>query len=154
MSTILKALRRLEQEKNTRSDRPLAEAVAGAAPVPASRAAASRRWPMFAGIAIGIIVLGAGAYAAIRWIHSDSETVPVEVAAVPAEPETPVIPGRRQAAPARAKAKQSPANRRSPQTRNTRAQASAALRWAPANAARRFGRTTFRRAVSPTIAPV
>ena len=61
MSTILKALRRLEQEKSTRSDRPLGEAVASAAPVPAPQAVASRRWPMFAGIAIGVIVLGVAA---------------------------------------------------------------------------------------------
>jgi len=112
MSTILKALRRLEQEKSTRSDRPLGEAVAGAAPVPAPQTARSRRWPIFAAIAIGVIVLGVAAFAATQWSRGVAESAPGPVAAVPVEPEAPAVPGRRFAASDPAKAKKPAANRR------------------------------------------
>jgi len=119
MSTIiLKALRRLEQEKSTRSDRPLGEAVAGVASVPAPQAATSRRWPMFAGIGIGIIVVGVATFAAIQWGRGSAESAPAEVAAIPAEPETPAVPGR--AASDRAKAKRVAASRRTSQARQSR----------------------------------
>ncbi len=118
MSTILKALRRLEQEKSTRSDRPLGEAVAGVASVPAPQAATSRRWPIFAGIGIGIIVVGVATFAAIQWGRGSAESAPAEVAAIPAEPETPAVPGR--AASDRAKAKRVAASRRTSQARQSR----------------------------------
>jgi len=127
MSTILKALRRLEHEKSTRSDRPLGEAVAGAAPIPTPRAAASRRWPKFAGIAIGLIVLGVAAFATIRWNRGDAESPPVEVAAVAEKPETPVVPGRKVATPARPKAnaRKPSVNRRQRPVRNSPAKPAA-----------------------------
>ena len=99
MSTILKALRRLEQEKTARADRPLGEAVASAVPLPA--AAASRSWPLVAGIAIGIVVLGVAAFAAFQWSRSGAVRAPVEIAAVPVQPEAELEPARVPAAPAR-----------------------------------------------------
>ena len=137
MSTILKALRRLEQEKSMRSDRPLGEAVATAAPVPAPQARGSRRWPMFTGIAIGVIALGVAAFAAIQWSRGGGESPPVEVAAVPVEPappEAPAVPGRRRAALGRAKANDSPATRRLRQARDSRARASAPSEPSPETA--------------------
>jgi len=123
MSTILKALRRLEQEKSTQSDRPLGEAVAGAAPAPAPQATPSRRWPMFAGLAIGVLVLGAAAFAAIRWSGGEEESAPVEVAAVPVTPEDPAAKARARnpAAPVREKANTPNAKRLARQARNRRA---------------------------------
>jgi outer membrane biosynthesis protein TonB len=138
MSTILKALRRLEQEKSIRSDRPLGEAVAGAAPIPAAQAVASRRWPIFAGIAIGVVVLGVAAFAAIQWSRGGAES-PVEVAAIQVKPDAPAVPGRKLAAPARAKANarakaKAKAARRPRPTRNSRAKALAPSEPSPAAA--------------------
>jgi hypothetical protein len=133
MSTILKALRRLEQEKSTRSDRPLEEAVAAAAPIPLPQAAMSRRWPMFAGIAIGIVALGVAAAAAIQWSRGGAESPPIEVAAAPLEPEAPAVPGRK-LAPAtdpNAKPNRSSAVRRPRPVRNSRTKAVAPSQPSP-----------------------
>jgi hypothetical protein len=129
MSTILKALRRLEQEKSTRSDRPLGEAVAGGAPAPAPPATTSRRWPVFAGLAIGVIVLGAAAFAALQWRGGGEAPEPVEIAAVPVTPEAPAAkaPARKSSAPARAQANTPNQKRLSRQARNRGAEPSAPI---------------------------
>jgi hypothetical protein len=136
MSTILKALRRLEQEKSTRSDRPLEEAVAAAAPIPLPQAATSRRWPMIAGIAIGIVALGVAAAAAIQWSRGGAESPPIEVAAVPVEPEAPAVPGRKLAPPSdpNAKLNRSSAVRRPRPVRNSRTKAAAPSQPSPRTA--------------------
>ena len=79
MSTILKALRRLEQEKAASTDgRPLREEIAGA--LPAAEPRPSRRW----GLAALSLVLGlAAGGSAILWMNRDGGDEMPTVAAAP-----------------------------------------------------------------------
>jgi hypothetical protein len=101
MSTILKALRRLEQEK-TRTDRPLREQVTGLAGLDRDDAGGSRRWPIllggigagiFAGLAVLLLVL----------LRGDSPAPPPAAEPAPLALESPQQaspqPTRRRASP-------------------------------------------------------
>lgn len=69
MSTILKALRRLEQEKSTQSDRPLGEAVANT-PAPPAAARSISPW-LVAGLSLAVAFT---ATVATFWLLSSDET--------------------------------------------------------------------------------
>lgn len=109
MSTILKALRRLEQER-TRADRPLREQVTG--PVPTgdpSETATPRRWPILAsGVAAGVaaglallfLVLGRGDPARETPRQAEpAAPLASAVREVPAGPPLPAAPGPEALAP-------------------------------------------------------
>lgn len=71
MSTILKALRRLEQEKSAQSDRPLSEAIANTpAPPPATRSVSP--WL----VAGGSLVLAFAVTVGVFWLLSADEAAP------------------------------------------------------------------------------
>jgi len=84
MSTILKALRRLEQEKSTQSDRPLGEAVANT-PAPPAAARGISPW-LVAGLSLAVAFT---ATVATFWLLSSDEAAPPaeSVAAVDAGDE-------------------------------------------------------------------
>ncbi len=105
MSTILKALRRLEQEK-ARTDRPLREQVTGLAPADRSDPRGSRRWP----ILLGGIGAGVGAGLAVLLLvlsRGDSPAPPSAAEPSPVVAERPAPqpagPTQRRAQPPRAR---------------------------------------------------
>ena len=84
MSTILKALRRLEQEK-TRKDRPLREQVTGANGAYRGESAPPRRWPILLG-GIGAGVFAGLAVLLLVFSRGDSADEVAPAAAAPAPP--------------------------------------------------------------------
>jgi hypothetical protein len=91
MSTILKALRRLEQEKSSQSDRPLGEAVANTPPSPAPRSSRAPWW-IAAGSLIGAFAVTALALLVFRGEPSpetEAATIAQAPAASPAPAKTP-----------------------------------------------------------------
>jgi len=93
MSTILKALRRLEREKSAQEARPLKDEVT-AAPAPGSR----RGFPLLA-LLISAGALGLGLGASLLWLWPRQDAAP-EVAAVAEAPRAPRRAGLVPAAPA------------------------------------------------------
>ncbi len=84
MSTILKALRRLEREKNAQSTRPLSEAVAGASPPPRRRRLA--RWLVAGGVLAGALAIAAVVFLVLPSRDEPEGGDPVEIAATPQKP--------------------------------------------------------------------
>jgi len=82
MSTILKALRRLEQEKSTRSDRSLSEAVVNVPPPPTTE---SSRWLVAGGSLAGAFALAVTLFLVFRPGGEAARPDRVEVAAVAPE---------------------------------------------------------------------
>ena len=100
MSTILKALRRLEDERSAQPERPLREQVASG---PES-ARGGRRWLVL--IVAGVLGLGTGAGALLFWPPGEPETAsvgePVTITSTPPRPERAPAPAApRRAAPDR-----------------------------------------------------
>jgi hypothetical protein len=83
MSTILKALRRLEREKSEQSDQSLSEAVAHASPPPSRRRG---RWLVAAGALAAAIAIAAVVFPMLSAREEVEEADPVEIAAAPQEP--------------------------------------------------------------------
>ena len=79
MSTILKALRRLEREKSSLEARPLQDEVAAVAPIP------SRRGNPLVFVMAATAALGLGLGASLLWLWPREEAAPV-VAAAPSVP--------------------------------------------------------------------
>lgn len=100
MSTILKALRRLEDDRNAQSSRPLREAVASGSGEPRKRRRGT--W-LLAGV-FGVTV-GLGASGAAYWLAT-RDVAPVAVAAA-GQPASAVAPAR-EPAPARTEIAQAP----------------------------------------------
>jgi hypothetical protein len=117
MSTILKALRRLEREKSAQSDRPLGEAVVGASPAsPPPRRSA--RWLVAGGSVAVALAIAVAAFLVVRSGGEGESADPVEVAAVPQKKSpTPSAAGQRRRA---AKAQSSPRSRRERPAENPR----------------------------------
>ena len=86
MSTILKALRRLEQEKGARDGRPLKDAVT-AAPAAWSR----RRFPLLA-LMLAAGALGLGLGASLLWLWPSESVAPQVAEAPPAQPRASAPP--------------------------------------------------------------
>jgi hypothetical protein len=84
MSTILKALRRLEREKSARSDRSLGEEVANASPPAPSRRPA--RWLVAGGVLAGALVIAAVVFLVLPSRDEAEGGDPVEIAATPQNP--------------------------------------------------------------------
>ena len=84
MSTILKALRRLEREKTAQSDRSLNEAVASASPPAPSRRPA--RWFVAGGVLAGALAIGAVVFLVLPSRDEAEGGDPVEIAAAPQKP--------------------------------------------------------------------
>ena len=92
MSTILKALRRLEQEK-TRTDRPLREQVTGIGGGHGAEAGTARRWPiLLGGISAGVVAGAAVLFLVLSRADSPSPPPAAEPApaAAPAAPQAPM----------------------------------------------------------------
>jgi len=84
MSTILKALRRLEREKSERSDRSLREAVASASPPPPRRRRG--RWLAAAVLLVGAVAIAAVVFPMLPASDEAEREGPVEIAAAPQKP--------------------------------------------------------------------
>jgi len=84
MSTILKALRRLEREKSEHSDRSLSEVVADASPPAPSRRRG--RWLVAAGALAGALAIAAVVFQMLPARDEAEAGDPVEIAAAPQEP--------------------------------------------------------------------
>jgi hypothetical protein len=82
VSTILKALRRLEREKSEQSDQSLSEAVTHASPPPSRRRG---RWLVVAGLLVGAIAIAAVVFPMLPAREEVEEEAPVEIAATPPE---------------------------------------------------------------------
>jgi len=97
MSTILKALRRLEREKSERSDRSLREAVTSASPPPRRR---RRHWLAAAGVLVGALAIAAVLFTMLPARDEAEREGPVEIAAEPqkAPPARPAARRRRSSA--------------------------------------------------------
>jgi hypothetical protein len=102
MSTILKALRRLEREKSAQSDRSLSEAVANASP-PAPRRRPAR-WLVAGGVLTGALAIAAVVFLVLPSRDEAEGGDPVEIAATPQKPSpaNPTAKHRRRTARARA----------------------------------------------------
>jgi hypothetical protein len=112
MSTILKALRRLEREKSERPDRPLREAVTRAVPPPRRRRG---RWIAAVGVLAGALAVAALVFPMLSSREEAEPEGPVEIAAAPQKPTArpaskrrrssarkPPVPARQRERPARA----------------------------------------------------
>jgi hypothetical protein len=84
MSTILKALRRLEREKTAQSDRSLGEAVANASPPAPSRRPA--RWLVAGGVLAGALAIAAVVFLVLPSGDEAEGGDPVEIAATAQKP--------------------------------------------------------------------
>jgi hypothetical protein len=105
MSTILKALRRLEHEKSEQSDQSLSEAVTHAAPTPSRRRG---RWLVVAGVLVGAIAIAAVVFPMLPAREEVEEEDPVEIAATPPK-QSPARPtARRRRSSARTPAPSAP----------------------------------------------
>jgi hypothetical protein len=123
MSTILKALRRLEREKSAQSARPLNEAVAGASPQPRRRRPA--RWLVAGGVLTGALAVAAVVFLVLPLRDGEEGGDPIEVAATPqkSSPARPTAKRRRSTAraPKPSKpAREHPARGPSAEERSTR----------------------------------
>jgi len=104
MSTILRALRRLEQEKSARSDRSLGEAVANTAPPPPKRGVA--RWVVVSGSVAGALAIAA----IVFWVVRPGDPVePVDRVEIAQAPPATAHAEPREAAPARRNAERADA---------------------------------------------
>jgi len=130
MSTILKALRRLEHEKSARADRPLSEAVANTPSPPPKRRSA--RWLIAGGSIAGALAIGVTVFAIARSGDEVERTDAVEIASAEKQAPPARVPAaqrqRRDAARAAAAARSGP----QPSRPGTRADERRARRTEPA----------------------
>jgi hypothetical protein len=128
MSTILKALRRLEREKSAQGNRPLNEVVAGTSPRPGRRRPA--RWLVAGGVLTGALAVAAVALLVLPLRDGEEGEDPVEVAAMPQEPSPAQPNAKRRRRTARAPKPSTPAHGRA--THDSNAQEWSTRRAKPA----------------------